>query len=278
MLEVAKFINHIGESIYFGENGIYLNYSDLHDYSWDYQSDNDKISFFERGIVSKSVPVVVACDNYVKGLNAINALMELTEKDLLAKEAGKLYVGDYYLKCYIKGSSKADYLAKKGYLIATLEIISDSPAWVKETVFNFDKNQEGSSAEGSGGDLDYNVDFPYDYTSSLSSRLINNPGFVGSDFKLVINGLCEDPQIFVSDNEYTINCKVEQGDKLVIDSKKKSITLVKRDGTEENYFKYRDKEHYIFEPIPSGINLVTWQGEYTFSFTLYEERSEPKWT
>jgi alginate O-acetyltransferase complex protein AlgI len=34
----------------------------------------------------------------------------------------------------------------------------------------------------------------------------------------------------------------------------------------------------VFEKIPSGNNIVVWDGNWGFDITLFEERSEPKWT
>lgn len=277
MLEKAKYINHLGEVIAFGD-GIFINYSELHDYSWDYQNDNNRISLFERGIVTKSIPVVVACTTEKQGLKAINNLMELTEKDILAKEPGRLYIGEYYLNCYIKGSSKANYLVKKGYLEAKLELVSDTPEWVSETKFHFQYGSGSSIAAGDiGQNLDYPYDYPYDYASTITATDINNRGFAASEFRMILYGSCSDPVIYINEHKYALDMTVAGGEYVTIDSKKKTITLTKKDGSTVNCFKNREKDSYIFEKIPSGSSAVTWEGLYEFDVILLEERSEPKW-
>lgn len=62
-----------------------------------------------------------------------------------------------------------------------------------------------------------------------------------------------------------------------IDSIAKTILLTKRDGTVENHFHQRNRESYIFEKIPAGSNIVTWDKTFKFDVVLFEERSEPKW-
>ena len=54
MLEQLRFINHVNEELIFGKGGVFVNYSDLHDYRWQYTADGDKISVFKRGIVTKN--------------------------------------------------------------------------------------------------------------------------------------------------------------------------------------------------------------------------------
>lgn len=274
MLEQLRFINHVNEELIFGKGGVFVNYSDLHDYRWQYTADGDKISVFKRGIVTKNIPVVVACQNADDGISIINQLMEYSEKDILVKQPGRLVVGQYYLPCYITGSAKSDYLAKRGYMIATLEVVTDQAAWIKETKFSFNY---GSGHHSSGTDMDFNSDFPYDYSNPLSSQMVENPGFTGSNFRMVIYGECEDPHIGVGEHLYEVDCVIGSHEYLTIDSKKKTVILTKQNGTTENKFRYRNRESYIFEKIPSGETLVSWDGDYKFDIILYEERSEPKW-
>lgn len=276
MLERLNFINHIGETLEFGKNNVFVNYSELHDYRWQFTQDGDKISVLKRGIVQKAVPVIVACGNADEGVQTINRLMEYSEKDILVKSPGRIIVGQYYLPSYIMGSTKEDYLVKRGFLKATLEVLTDQPAWVKETKFSFNY---GSGHHMSGKDMDFNSDFPYDYSNPFDARYIDNPGFTGSDFRMVIYGECEDPRIGVGGNVYEMeNVEIGTHEFLTIDSKKKTIILTKADGTTENKFKFRSRDYYIFEKMPPGETLVTWNGDYKFDIVLYEERSEPKWT
>ena len=116
MLEKVKFINHMNEAMDWGSNGIYVNQNDLRNYSWDYAKENNKISAFSQSIVKKSVPIVIACQSEDEGVAIKNRLFEICEKDVLATQHGRLIVGDYYLKCFVSGSSKTEYLKHKGYL------------------------------------------------------------------------------------------------------------------------------------------------------------------
>ena len=275
MLERLNFINHIGEQIEFGRNGVFVNYNDLHNYRWQYTTDGDKISRIKRGIVSKMVPIIVACPNADEGVKTINQLMEYSEKDILVKKPGQIILGGYYLPSYIIGSEKSGYLVKRGLMAATLEVLTDQPAWVKETKFMFGGNSEHYL---SGDDMDFNNDYPMDYSNPFASRYVENPGFTGSDFRMVIYGPITNPRVGVGGQVYEVTCTVANHESLTIDSKKKTVILTKEDGTTENKFKYRNREHYIFEKIPSGETLVTWNGDYKFDIILYEERSEPKWT
>lgn len=122
------------------------------------------------------------------------------------------------------------------------------------------------------------MDFAYNYASELHGNTLNNAGFIGTNFRLIIYGACTTPTIYISGHRYQVNRIVEANEYLTIDSVEKTITLTKRNGEIVNCFNFRDRDSYIFEKIPSGSNVVSWNGDFGFDIVLIEERSEPKWT
>lgn len=272
MLEKFIYRNHMNEEISFGNNGIFVNKSDLHDYSWDYESKNDRISSFKKKIKKMKVPVIIICDSEEEGIEKKNRLFEIPEKDILAKEYGQIIIGDYRLKCYVTGSKKSEYLTSKRMLRTSLTAVTDLPYWVKETTTTFGY---GQGAEGTN--LDFNNDFPYDYTSNLLGKSLNNTNFISTNFKMIIYGACENPTVTIAGHSYNVNVRIEENEYLTIDSIEKTIVLTHSDGTTENCFNLRNKGSYIFEKIPVGVSGVS-SGHFKFDVTLLEERSEPKWT
>lgn len=283
MLEQITFINHINEKMEWGKNGIYVNHNDLHDYSWGFTSDNSKISSFSMRVVTKTIPIIICCSSQEKGLLLKNRLLEYADKDVLAMQHGKIIIGGYYLKCYITGSKKSKYLINKGYLETTLTVTTDYPHWVKEGKTSFRVNG-ATVAEGTGQDpagnrrnFDYNADFPYDYMSGMKGKTLNNTGFVETNFRLIIYGAAVNPAIYIAGHCYQVNCSIDEGEYLTIDSLAKTIRLTKQNGTTENYFNYRNRDSYIFQKIPAGDNKVAWNNTFGFDAILLDERSEPKW-
>ncbi len=286
MLEQIQYINHVNETLNFGQDGLFANENDLRDYSWDAVSANDRISEFTKGIVNKSIPVFIRCSSELEGLTIKNKLFEVIEKDVLVATHGKMIVGDYYCKCFLTASKKSKYLIDKRLLKTQLTMTTDFPSWIKETRVVF-RPTTGNNEEVAVNNnvivtakrnFDYNFDFPYDYTSEMLNKTLNNTGFVASAFKMIIYGTCTNPTIHIAGHTYQVNAEVGENEYLSIDSLTKTIILTHYDGTEENVFNLRNKNSYIFEPIPSGQNVVTWDGYYGFDVILYEERSEPKWT
>ena len=280
MLEKIRFVNHMNEEMALGSSGIFVNYNDLHDYAWDVTKKNNKISSFSKGVVKKTIPLILCCTSESEGLMAKNKLMEIAEKDILANTHGKIIIGDYYLKCFITGSKKKKYLINKGYMEVNLTVTTDYPQWVKETITSFRVNGDiiTDTEETEKKNFDYNYDFPHDYTSGMKNRTLNNSGFVGSNFKIIIYGAVVNPAIHIAGHTYEVECEIGKNEYLTIDSLDKTVVLKKSDGTTVNYFNLRNRDSYIFQTIPSGKNTVLWNNSFGFDVILYEERSEPKWT
>lgn len=273
MFEKFIYTNHVNESLEFGTGGLYVNQNDLRDFAWDITSKNDKISGFKKGIVTKTLPVVIKCRTEAEGIALRNRIFEVSEKDVLANKHGKIKIGNYYLRCFITGSKKTEYLIHKSYMLVELTVTTDFPAWIRETKTSF-----GTQSGDSEGFLDFFFDFPFDFKNGLVNNEINNTDFVASNFIITIYGYVSNPTLYIAGHEYTVNVDVEAGEYLTIDSVNKEIKLTKNDGTVVNCFNNRNRDSYIFEKIPSGVNeIMSPSQNITFDITLLEERSEPKW-
>lgn len=137
MLDNFIFENHLGERFVGLENGVYLNYSDLRNYSWDYDTINSRISRFYKPITKRKIPLVIYCESDEEAVAVKNHLMELAEADVEAKIPGKVFVGEYYTSGYITASKKSDYLTNKRLCKIELTLTSDDPSWYNEETFTF---------------------------------------------------------------------------------------------------------------------------------------------
>lgn len=278
MLEQLKYINHINEVFEFGKYGVYVDTNDLRNYDWSVVSKSDKISGFKRQITNRSLPVIILCETEELAVAAKNRLFEVVEKDILAEQPGKIIIGDYYYKCFVVGSKKSDYLRTKRMLKTTLTLTTDQPYWVKESTFVFGAVGSHLDIGGEDQDLDFAFDYPFDFSSNNGSAQLANGSFVDSNFRMLIHGACVDPVVYIAEHAYQVNCTVAEGEYLTIDAVSKKIYITAVDGTTRNVYNLRNRDSYIFKKIPSGGNPVGWNGEFSISIVLLEERSEPKWT
>lgn len=275
MLEQLKYVNHLNESFEFGHGGIYADESEIRDFEWTISKKSDRITDLSRSIARRRLPVVIICDTEEAGLAARNRLFEVTEKDALAKQYGRLYVGSYFLRCFVVKSQKKEYLKSKRILRLTLTLATDNPYWISENTLNFIPEAEIGTV---GKFADYPMDYRADYYADVFNSELKNANFIASNFRLIIYGACSNPAVTIGGHTYQVDCDVGDGEYLTIDSANKTIILTAIDGTQTNKFNDRSRDSYIFEKIKVGASEVTWDGSFYFDFVLVEERSEPKWT
>lgn len=172
MLDKFIFENHLGQRFEGLPNRVFMNYSDLRDYSWSYDTINNRISHFYRDVTQREIPLVVYCKSDEEAVSIMNRLHELAETDIVAKIPGRIYVGDYYTMGYITASTKSDYLIRKKYCKIALTLTSDDPSWYKETTYSFMVGGETNPAEPQPDTLTITENGSYDVTR-FTSVLVN---------------------------------------------------------------------------------------------------------
>ena len=125
--------------------------------------------------------------------------------------------------------------------------------------------------------LDYPHDYPYDLLSDQGIAYITNEGVVPSDAKLIFYGPAINPQVVIGENEYTVYTSIEDGERLVINTKDRTIEVIKADGSVQNAFSLRSPRSDFFRKIDVGKSEVMWDGSFGLDIVLVEERSTPKW-
>lgn len=274
MLERIRYINHLNEEIEIGTRPIYANSNELRDYAWSYTARNNRISSFYRAIAKKTLPILIACKSKDDGYDARNRLFEVFEKDVLANKPGKFVIGDYYLGGFVTESKKSDYIPDKRLMRVTFGVVTDKPYWISEKTTKFIIGE----AAGTDSYLDYLYDYSYDYANSLGGAVVFNSGIRPANFRMVIYGYQLNPSVYIGGHEYTVNAEILDGEYLTVDTVKKTIVLTRKDGTEVNCYKCRNRDSYIFEQMPVGENVVTAADGLRVDITILDERSEPKWT
>ena len=273
MLEQLKYVNHLGETIEFGKKGIFANSNDLRNYEYTYDSSRNRAENFRKGVVTKTIPVVISAESKKKCINIKNRLYEVCEKDIIAEKKGRLYIGDYYLECYVFSSIESNYLDADTTMNISLKLVSDDSSWIREDVYRYIEDEQ---VHETGKRYDY--DYEYDYSisdSNVSSLLLDD--IRSCDFVLTFYGGVVDPYVEIDKHRYSVHFTVGDGERLIINSKLGTVTLMKTDGSTENLFSKRNKESDVFQKIAPGKHIIFW-GKCNFDLTIRHERGEPKWT
>lgn len=275
MLEKIIFRNHLGEEIESGQGGFYVNSNDLRDYTWSYEESSDRIVGFKRGVVKKSIPIVILTENEEKAVCLKNWITTLSEKDVCDMNPGRIIINGCYMRGYIYESKKTKYYYNKRFLQSTLKFVSDEPQWVTESTKAF--HPVGSDT--GYPHLDYPYDYDYDYAPDIiSGGHINLDHYAPCKYLLKIYGPAINPAVTIGGIVRQVYTTLEAGQYLLIDSRDKTVKRVLNDGSVLNEFDNRRRgTKSIFEPIIPGMNEVTWNNAFGFDLTLFIERSEPEW-
>ena len=275
MLEKIIFRNHLGEEIESGQGGFYVNSNDLRDYTWSYEESSDRIVGFKRGVVKKSIPIVILTENEEKAVCLKNWITTLSEKDVCDMNPGKIIINGCYMRGYIYESKKTKYYYDKRFLQSTLKFVSDEPQWVTESTKAF----HPAGSDTGYPHLDYPYDYDYDYAPDIiSAGHINLDHYAPCKYLLKIYGPAINPAVTIGGIVRQVYTTLEAGQYLLIDSRDKTVKRVLNDGSVLNEFDNRRRgTKSIFEPIIPGMNEVTWNNAFGFDLTLFIERSEPEW-
>lgn len=248
---------------------------DFMDYSWDYITRNRRITGFEKDVQEHDLTISVFGSTEEEYESNLQHLHDVLEGDVRAMMPGRLYVGGYYLTCYIIASTKADWEYDCGIMDNTLTLATDYPHWVQEETQQFFPQTAGEADSG----LNYPYKYDYDYASDEAGLSIwATEHYTASDYQLTIYGPCANPRILVNGKPIGLYDILDPSDYVMIDSRTHTVVKYLANGTSQNKYDYRIKEDgSIFDQIPGGTLTLNWSGLFGFDLTLYKERSEPLW-
>ena len=226
----------------------------------------ERVSSFKKGAaVYKAVLVIRGSLTHRKAI--LTALHDDFENDIRNLTPGRIYFGNWYAECYVISSTTNPDDDVSHWTNNTIEFYIPSGFWVMEETMHFDNAEEVVSEF-----LDYPYGYEYDYTPPRAAQTIwETDSPFASDFKMEIEGACVNPRVTINGYPYMVNTSVPEGSTLVIDSRHHTVMM-----GEQNLFDSRNKVQSIFEKIPPGSLSLAWEG-FSFTLTLFEERSEPKW-
>jgi len=266
---------HTGREIQFN-NGVYnLNRAtDLFSYEWGYSSSQyaDRIESFNLAYVKRKFEIgimAVSDEDYDAALREINDVFDF---DVRTTQHGRLYCNDRYLNCYIYKNGQGTYDRRKNVVVRPYTLIAENGQWIREKTYATIPSGQEELDRG----IDYPHDYPHDYAWDSTFDKVVNDSVEEADFKLTIYGPAVLPDVTVGDNHYAMGMTIYSGDRIVIDSIKKTVTL-NSNGIETNVFNSRVRGFDIFKKIPIGESALDRNGQFDVTLVVYDYRSEPEW-
>lgn len=283
MNQAMYYVNSEGREIdltkppYIGEKS-----NDLLSYRWAYQTMGQavqRIVKFEKVMVEKKFHVIVSGADEVEYYDNLEKFLQLTDIDINNNKMGKLYIGKYYLEGYIFANSKPKRYLGTNKTLIECEFVCERGNWQREETYNFhDAGGFDGEQQYTGNGILYPYNYPYDYSAPFGKNSILTEAYLDTDIEIIFYGATSTPKVTIGGNIYEfIDCPLGQNEYIVLNTQKKSAILYKVNGETENIFKKRNKEHYIYQKLKGGNNVVLLDNNMKVDITLFIERSEPKW-
>ena len=252
----------------------------LFDWQWNISAydrairDGGRAVAARRPVQDRTVVLDVFADTQVDHNAAIDRLHNVLEYDLCTLTPGKLWINDRYVRCFATASVKTIDRDWSTYTVVGVTLKLISPAWVKEeTVTVLPVTTATDTA-----DKKYPGKYPYKYSEGGSVARFVNDTAAPAPMILKIFGVCDNPSVYIGENEYSVNTSISAGSYVVIDQRDKSIYRVGQSGTRTNIFNLRKKSVDNFQYAPSGSLTVSCSGQFACEVTFLTQRSEPEWT
>ena len=267
-----KYINNSGNSVDLNKYPYKMLLSDLLDGEWSYDSSNNIIDSFYKKIQSRTLKIDSHRTSGQSARSVQSNLVDLFEADVVQNKRGRIYVDDYYMPCNIIKDKKT--LWETNVVVSSeFSLVTDYPYWIREGKITYERKQASDT-----GYLDYPYDYPYDYSPNDMAVYIENTEVMPADFKMVIQGPCENPQVTIGQNKCQIMTTLSSYEYIVLNSMDRTAYKVSSTGTVTNVFESLNRNYENFDRIPQGKHIISINGTFRMEITMYMKRSEPRWT
>jgi len=209
---------------------------------------------------------------------ALDEARSVFEADILSQTPGTLTVNDEWAQSAFVTASRPAYVNPDIQQVTLTFALMDG-AWTREHVTAFNLQ-----VLATGTDLDYPYDYPHDYTRMSLVEELMVPGRLPAAVRLTVYGPATNPYIVIGENKYQLNSvTVPSGGYLIVDGRAKTIEMTAANGDKTNLFAAGERGTgagsgaYIFEPVPAGLNTVSWPNSFGFDVTVFEQSGEVPW-
>lgn len=257
---IIKYVNNFGESVNLNEYPYKMLISDIFDYDQNIISNENKIIGFTSEFISdRTVSVDVHRTKEKTAFQLVNALTDIFQKDVLANIPGRLYVDNWYLRCFFS-SREMDRWDTAVIISTEYKVSFDKAIWIKEESYYIPPV-----------DIDELVEI------NVVPATLENTHFTECDFLLKAYGPLDELLFYVNDNQYRVVTSCEEGEHLLLDTRDETIVKVDSSGNSTNVYSSQVFTLDNFKKIPAGSNSIRYKRDYAIELTLFHERSEPKW-
>lgn len=235
----------------------------IHQYRWNPKATKlrfgELVEAFEKDALSYELTFRIRGD-IEERKQFLNEFVGITEADVLANMPGRLYVGDYYLDCYILASETGKSSDFTHWSEKKVAVYAPHPFWKKEVKYYIPPV-----------DIEGEIEF-----FEVPVRFVNSH-YADTDYILTAYGPFEFLLFQMNGEHHIVNAPCQDGEKIILNTQKETVVKIDAEGNEANIYSAQDFSNDIFRPIPPGAVEFNYSRRNPMGLTLLVERSEPEW-
>lgn len=270
MIQV-KYVNSINQSISFFSESMKVSQGNVHQRKWTISEDD-----ITKDAITYNLTLTLR-GKIDERKQMLNNLYDIFEIDLINKIPGKLYFGDYYIRCYMQSASTEPNSILNCRTDNVLEVYCPRQEWIKETVYSLNSQSQDTLNEEIGMKK-YTYSYPFVYNSQKDLINILNDGIDNADVIIRMFGPALNPFVKIGDTVYQILSEIDSNEYFEINTIDRTIYKVSSYGQKTNAFMYRSKDRSeFFVKISPGTLQASWGSNYDAEVVVVAKRTEPRW-
>lgn len=271
MMEI-RYVNNRGDVLNLYGDGIVCDPTGPIAWNLSPKEVNGKVASFQTGVTSKKMTAATY------SMEARERLYEVPSFDIADMSPGKLYVGEWYVFCYLTASELGSWWRTDGHATYELTVTVEDAHWRRDTEYSYTQIPQEISG------LDFEFDYEHDYGYAYQRMIVTNQNHLEADVLIRIYGETTAPTVRIGQNDYKLSSKLNPDDYVEISTYDKTVRIVRATGEVDNGFQdilgdyMEGSGSYVFQKIPSGSSEVSWDGSFDFDVIVSEMRYEPRWS
>lgn len=264
------YINSQGTAFELEGKNIRVKSGNFHSFNWNVDVEALNIGARVKGF--KKDPVAYEITLNLRGdleerKKLLDSIHDAAEYDIHALTPGTVYFGDYYIKCFALASDTHADTEISCRTDKTISIYCPYPFWIKEESYYLPP-----------------VNIEEKVEINTVPATLPNTHFTDCHFRLRAYGPFLNDAVgnmlffYINDCQYQVDFKCKENEYIELDTRDETITLVDAlTGSRTNIYHLQNFNLDNFKKIPAGDNILRYSRTYALEFTLFHERSEPKW-
>lgn len=262
---------------FMGKNIFAQNPESLTKNSWSYSTISGvnglgKIKKFYKEIQESQLQLSIMADAKKEFDEIMYNIHRVFDRDIRRLKPGKLWWNGFYKEVFAVTTEQDEFDELFESIERKVTFLSTYDYWIKKNTYQYVDMSDLSAA------LDYPYDFnEFDYDREEFIEVIDNNCIDKANFEIKFYGPCSDPSVTVGNHLYEVNTTLSESEYITINSIIKKIYKYDIYGNRESILHLRNRDSYIFEPIPEGRTAVLRNKDLKVDITIFDERGEPDW-